>query len=127
MPQFMPRSPRRSVCHTSTAAGSPLAAAAATALFVLAAAPATAAQHVHNASPVSDTTHRSRAESDGMQRVMTGPLGIPYSRMGSGTSWVPDSTPMHADHLRWGAWTAMIHGAVFGQYDYQGSRRGASQ
>lgn len=62
-----------------------------------------------------------------MQRVMTGPLGIPYSRMGSGTSWVPDSTPMHADHLRWGAWTAMIHGAVFGQYDYQGSRRGASQ
>jgi hypothetical protein len=47
--------------------------------------------------------------------------------MGSGTSWMPDFSPMYANHLTWGAWTAMLHGAAFGQYDYQGSKRGAGQ
>jgi len=28
-----------------------------------------------------------------------GPLGIPETRMGSGTSWLPDASPMHAAHL----------------------------
>src|SRR5262245_39823384 len=28
------------------------------------------------------------------------PLGIPMSRMGSGTSWLPDASPMRAYHFR---------------------------
>ena len=62
-----------------------------------------------------------------MLDMMTGPLGISHVRMGSGTSWMPDSTPMHANHKMLGDWTAMLHGVAFGQYDDQGSTRGATQ
>jgi len=56
-----------------------------------------------------------------------GPLGIPETRMGSGTSWMPDASPMHAAHLRLGDWTLMLHGAGFLQYDWQGGSRGSNQ
>src|SRR5438034_9120190 len=46
-----------------------------------------------------------------------GPLGIPESRMGSGTSWLPDASPMHATHMVLGDWTLMLHGKGFAQYD----------
>jgi hypothetical protein len=59
--------------------------------------------------------------------VMIGPLGISQERMGSGTSWMPDSSPMHANHAMWGAWTAMIHGVAFAEFDDQGSERGDTQ
>lgn len=62
-----------------------------------------------------------------MQDMMDGPLGISHVRMGSGTSWLPDSAPMHANHKMWGDWTVMLHGAAFAQFDDQGSKRGDSQ
>jgi hypothetical protein len=62
-----------------------------------------------------------------MHDMMIGPLGISHVRMGSGTSWMPDSSPMHANHKMWGDWTAMLHGVAFGQYDNQGSQRGDTQ
>ena len=55
------------------------------------------------------------------------PLGIPLSRLGSGTSWVPDATPMRAFHGSLAAWTLMVHGAMFGQYDRQEGLRGDQQ
>lgn len=57
----------------------------------------------------------------------TTPLGVPDTRAGSGTSWLPDASPMHAAHYRLGGWTVMIHGAAFLQYDDQGGPRGADQ
>ncbi|HEY0779308.1 MAG TPA: HAD family phosphatase, partial [Gemmatirosa sp.] len=65
--------------------------------------------------------------STGMQAMMTGPLGLPMTRTGSGTSWVPDSTPMYARMFDAGSWGLMFHGVAFGQYDHQGGPRGASQ
>ncbi|HTD70905.1 MAG TPA: hypothetical protein VK647_10635 [Gemmatimonadales bacterium] len=56
-----------------------------------------------------------------------GPLGIPESRMGSGTSWLPDASPMHAAHYMLGRWTLMLHGQGSFQYDWQGGSRGSSQ
>src|SRR5437870_1340285 len=56
-----------------------------------------------------------------------GPLGIPETRMGSGTSWLPDASPMHAAHVRLGDWTLMLHGDGFLQYDRQGGSRGGTQ
>lgn len=69
-----------------------------------------------------------RAQMD-MQHPMsmTGPLAIPESRLGSGTSWLPDAARMHAAHLMLGAWTVMIHGKLFLQYDRQGGPRGSGQ
>ncbi len=55
------------------------------------------------------------------------PLGIPTARLGSGTSWLPDATPMHALHASAGAWSFMLHGAVFPMLDAQGSRRGDTE
>jgi hypothetical protein len=55
------------------------------------------------------------------------PLGIPQSRAGSGTSWLPDASPMHAIHDHLGGWTLMLHGVAFFQYDGQGGPRGADQ
>jgi hypothetical protein len=55
------------------------------------------------------------------------PLGIPEARMGSGTSWVPDDSPMHDAHTKLGNWTVMLHGSAFLQYEWQGGPRGATQ
>src|SRR3989449_2121804 len=70
-----------------------------------------------------------RAQMD-MQHDMhmpEGPLGTPETRMGSGTSWLPDASPMHAAHLRLGAWTVMLHGSAVVQYDHQAGPRGDSR
>jgi hypothetical protein len=63
----------------------------------------------------------------GMPMPSAGVLGIPDSRAGSGTSWLPDESPMHAAHYQAGAWTIMLHGAAFALYDNQGSPRGADR
>src|SRR5438876_6908448 len=70
-----------------------------------------------------------RAQID-MQHPMemnAAPLGIPETRMGSGTSWLPDASPMHAAHYILGRWTLMLHGEGFFQYDRQGGSRGSNQ
>src|SRR5665213_1078669 len=55
------------------------------------------------------------------------PLGIPMQRTGSGTSWVPAATTMHASHMMLGGWDLMLHGLAFLQYDDQGTKRGDKQ
>jgi hypothetical protein len=62
----------------------------------------------------------------GMPSVVM-PLGIPFSRFGSGTSWRPDSAPMRAADRMVGDWMLMLQGAAFGQFDHQGTRRGDTQ
>lgn len=62
-----------------------------------------------------------------MGSAQDGVLGIPMSRAGSGTSWLPDASPMHAAHSTAGAWTLMTHGVAFLQYDKQGGPRGSDQ
>src|SRR3989475_11012911 len=56
-----------------------------------------------------------------------GPLGIPESRMGSGTSWLPAASRMHAANYILGRWTLRLHGEGFFQYDRQGGSRGSDQ
>lgn len=68
----------------------------------------------------------AQAQHD-MSTAMQGPLGISHERMGSGTTWMPDSSPMHATHRMLGDWTMMLHGVAFAQYDRQGSERGDAQ
>jgi len=60
-------------------------------------------------------------------KMNEGPLGIPESRMGSGTSWLPDASPMHAAHFMLGRWSLMLHGRGYLQYDWQGGSRGSNQ
>jgi hypothetical protein len=67
------------------------------------------------------------SQMSGMSSSPALPLGIPFSRSGSGTSWLPDSSPMRAAHIVAGPWLLMVHGAAFGQYDRQNGFRGDRQ
>jgi hypothetical protein len=58
---------------------------------------------------------------------MNGPLGIPMERMGSGTTWIPDAVILPSRHFMAAGWMVMVHGFLFGQYDWQGGPRGTDQ
>jgi hypothetical protein len=95
-------------------------------------APALRAQHEH--PPARPDTARARAamgmsagEHARMMAEMTGPLGIPVDRMGSGTSWLPDESIMPFVRFRAGEWSVMVHGVAFGQYQRQYGARGDDQ
>lgn len=78
---------------------------------------------------VSAMASSLQAQMD-MQQPMpmqVGPLGIPENRTGSGTSWLPDASPMHAAHKMVGDWSLMLHGVGVLQYDWQGGTRGSNQ
>jgi hypothetical protein len=54
---------------------------------------------------------------------------LPMNRDGSGTSWVPDESPIYAYMIHGKKWMTMIHGDVFARYNVQdlfktGSRGG---
>lgn len=56
-------------------------------------------------------------------------LNLPMSRNGSGTGWLPDSTPMYGYMIHRKKWMYMFHGNVFARYNNQdifnkGSRGG---
>ncbi|TMA25136.1 MAG: hypothetical protein E6J78_18510 [Deltaproteobacteria bacterium] len=53
------------------------------------------------------------------------PLAFPHSREGSGTSWMPDSSPVFAHHFMAGDWMLMLHYAAAAGYDDQWSDRGS--
>src|SRR3954470_16470612 len=102
--------------------------AGATAVFTISAFPLSAeAQHQpHHPAQQDTTTHADSAMA--MEMLMSGDsmspgvLGIPLTRMGSGTSWLPDASPMHAVHFKAGSWALMVLGVVFGMYDKQFDR-----
>jgi hypothetical protein len=49
------------------------------------------------------------------------------AREGSGTSWLPDRTPMYGLQRQAGSWSLMGHGNVFGQYLDERGDRGSDQ
>lgn len=49
------------------------------------------------------------------------------AREGSGTSWLPDNTPMYGVHRSMGSWQLMAHGNAFAQYLYESGDRGSDQ
>ena len=81
-------------------------------LLVISGGASVAAQEPHDA-------HAGHAQ--------TGDQGIPATRDGSGTSWLPDNSPMFALHRQAGAWTLMGHGAAFLQFLKDGGSRGEEQ
>src|SRR5437773_864575 len=60
------------------------------------------------------------------QQMVT-PLGIPMKRMGAGTTWLHDATPLPSRQGMAGSWFLMVHGFGFLQYDAQGGSRGDDQ
>jgi hypothetical protein len=83
----------------------------------------------HQAAPSAHQQHgnlqdHSGHEAHGM-RAFLGPY--PMTREGSGTSWVPDTTPHEAVHTRFGEWSTMAHAQFNLIYDRQGGPRGGDR
>ena len=65
-------------------------------------------QHVGHVMPTTDAT-------------------VSAARQGSGTSWLPDETPVYALHRQSGDWMLMGHGSMFLQYLRESGDRGSQQ
>jgi hypothetical protein len=62
-----------------------------------------------------------------MAHMQMGGATMPPARDGSGTSWLPDESPMYAVHRQAGEWMLMAHGNVFLQYLHESGDRGSEQ
>jgi hypothetical protein len=84
-------------------------------------------QHAGHAAP-SPGGSQHTGDHTMADHGMTGFLG-PYgmSREGSGTSWLPDTTPHEGIHGSFGEWTTMWHALLNGVYDQQGGPRGGQK
>ena len=113
-------------------------------MLILTVAATNAQQTGHLQHMQKDTTTKKAMKHDHMQmehmqhdtaqhqmNVMTSQfsLDLPMNRDGSGTSWVPDETPMYMYMVHGKKWMHMIHGSFFARYNNQdlfnkGSRGG---
>lgn len=66
------------------------------------------------------------ADHEHMANMPTGMSLFP-SREGSGTAWLPQTTPMHAFVREVGDWQVMLHGNAFVEYFEDGGERGHDQ
>jgi heavy metal-binding protein len=73
----------------------------------------------------SQTTHETHRTYD-HQMTMASSLNLadPMSRESSGSSWVPDSTPIYGRMLMFAEDMLMLHGAIFPRYVNTNTRRG---
>jgi hypothetical protein len=62
-----------------------------------------------------------------MMAMPENPLGIDHTRDGSGTSWLPDASPMQGLMRQRGDWILMVHGNAFVEFIDTGSDRGDHQ
>jgi hypothetical protein len=69
--------------------------------------------HHHGDSPAHEMMMQSSAN-----------IADPMAREGSGTSWLPDSSPMYGRMFMLGNDTLMLHGAAFPRYTNVSTRRG---
>jgi hypothetical protein len=73
---------------------------------------------------VQDAVEQMAEARDPPDRFMRGMFGLPRARFGSGTSWLPDSSPLYAVIPHVGRWGFMVHGNVYAGYSSYNSKRG---
>jgi Heavy metal binding domain len=85
-------------------------------------------RHAHNRPPSPGYGAPGTHEHEKMQMEMSMHSSIdlaePMSREGSGTSWLPDSSPMYGRMFMFGDNMLMLHGAIFPRYTNVSTRRG---
>jgi hypothetical protein len=85
----------------------------------MSAAASTKKDQSHMSHPMHDHEHEMHME---MHSSIN--LADPMSREGSGTSWIPDSSPMYSRMFMFGDDMLMLHGAIFPRYTNVSTRRG---
>jgi hypothetical protein len=75
---------------------------------------------------VQHSTSKEEREEEPRHVVMASSLNIadPMSRESSGSSWVPDSTPMYGRMFHFGDDMLMLHGAIWPRYTNANTNRG---
>lgn len=96
----------------------PLAAQSAPHNVITPVSPADGTSMSMPATPLPDTPRMA---------AMVEPLGVPHTRLGSGTSWIPDASPLREFTTMAGPWMLMGHGDVVVYGDHQATPRGADQ
>lgn len=81
--------------------------------------------HEHGGEEVGATPIDEPMPAEDMATKGPEGLRLPHGREGSGTSWMPDSTPVFAHHFMAGDWMLMLHYSVLAGYDDQWSDRGS--
>src|SRR5919106_1495152 len=81
------------------------------------------------ASAKEEASHEMHPPSHGghemqMEMHSTIDLADPMGREGSGTSWLPDSSPMYGRMFMFGENMLMLHGGIFPRYTNVSTRRG---
>jgi hypothetical protein len=92
-------------------------------------APGNAPPHDHGGDGgMIGMQHGGMARMEHSDHAMRGFLGAyDMSREGSGTSWLPDSTPHEGVHAMAGDWSTMWHALINVAYDHQGGPRGGDK
>jgi Heavy metal binding domain len=87
--------------------------------------PTSNSNHMPHQSHSSHEIHQ-HDHSHEMQTEMHSSIDLadPMSREGSGTSWLPDSSPMYGKMFMFGQNMLMLHGAIFPRYTNVSTRRG---
>src|SRR5436190_3420920 len=91
------------------------------------AAQAAPPQHQHEAQNPPAGGDPAQHDMQHMHMGEDQDMAMPSTREGSGTSWLPDETPMYAIHSQARKWMLMAHGNAFLQYLHEGGDRGGDQ
>ena len=78
--------------------------------------------HDHGGQEMHTPSHENHEMH--MEMHSTIDLADPMSREGSGTSWIPDSSPMYGRMFMFDENMLMLHGAIFPRYTNVSTRRG---
>lgn len=76
------------------------------------------------ATPSPASAQHQRPATPGQEPIEE---DISMAREGSGTSWLPETTPMYAIHWQRGPWQLMAHGNGFVQFLHESGERGDDQ
>ncbi len=80
--------------------------------------------HDHGGHEMHTPSHEGHEMQMEMSMHSSIDLAEPMSREGSGTSWLPDSSPMYGRMFMFGDNMLMLHGAIFPRYTNVSTRRG---
>jgi hypothetical protein len=80
--------------------------------------------HHHGGHEMHAPSHEGHEMQMEMSMHSTIDLADPMTREGSGTSWIPDSSPMYGRMFMFDDNMLMLHGAIFPRYTNVSTRRG---
>ncbi len=80
--------------------------------------------HLTHPPSVAAATSGAAGEHEMMSMQSSVDLADPMSREGSGTSWLPDSSPIYGKMFMFDRDMLMLHGAIFPRYTNVSTRRG---